>query len=101
MSMGLSALDFEIRSLSMDDNCIELRMVMTWLIYQFEARTYFDLTEAVLNIFLKEYYSMIKLDTDLLNQTKEVYSLHRKAYKELKALHNYNVCLIQYFSGEK
>lgn len=100
-SMALAALDFEIRSLSMENDCLELRMVLKWLYHILESKTHFDLTEAILNIFLREYSSLIKYNPELLNQVKTISSLHKKAYKQLRTLHNYNICLIQYFSGEK
>jgi U3 small nucleolar RNA-associated protein 21 len=98
-SMSPTAIDFEIRSLSLADNCKEVVMMLNFIKNQLVKRTNFELIQATLNVLLKVHVDAISSDDNLLKLTQEIESLQSNTWSNLEDLFHNNLCLINFFAN--
>eukprot|EP01127_Copromyxa_protea_P001324 TRINITY_DN11347_c0_g1_i1.p1 TRINITY_DN11347_c0_g1~~TRINITY_DN11347_c0_g1_i1.p1 ORF type:complete len:891 (+),score=165.54 TRINITY_DN11347_c0_g1_i1:16-2688(+) len=96
-SVSPSAIDYEIRSLSGEDEGEEMELFLLFCKNQLEANTNFELVQAYLNVFYKAHWEFLQTEERLLQLVKEIKDCHKKQWRELLALFDSNLCLLSYF----
>ncbi|KAG9293369.1 hypothetical protein G9A89_007615 [Geosiphon pyriformis] len=97
-SLNPSAIDFEFRSVNLDDNFQNLRLFLTAIESRIASKKDFELCEAYLNHFLKIYGDLIVENPDGLgNQLRSILDTHQKEWSRVEELLHYNSCMIEFF----
>ncbi|KAJ3041212.1 hypothetical protein HDV00_009750 [Rhizophlyctis rosea] len=98
-TLGPAALDFEIRSLSLENDLSDFRCFVQALQQRLEERTDFELVEAYLNAFLKIHGDVL-INASTESGMKEVFEKflkeHRKTWSRLEELFQYGLCLVDF-----
>jgi len=97
--MSPSAIDFEIRALSYNNNFEELKLILTFIRNQMAQKKNFDLYEALLNITLKLHMDIIPTQEVLVNLCSEIENIQNQSWSELLELMDHSLCLMSFFSN--
>jgi U3 small nucleolar RNA-associated protein 21 len=97
--MSPSAIDFEIRSLSLENDYHELKMIIKFLVTELKANTFFEIVQAVMSVFLKVHADVLAQDEQLVGLSRELKEHQEASWNKLQSLFHQNLCLITYFSN--
>lgn len=97
--MTPSNIDFEIRSLSQENDCTEFKLLMKFVIGAIRTNASFEVIEAVLNVFLKVHGDVIIREPALQELAKEIRQEQTQSWQRLQDLLHQNLCLISFFSN--
>jgi U3 small nucleolar RNA-associated protein 21 len=98
-AMTPSNIDFEIRSLSQEDDCNEFKMVMKFILAAIRTNASFEVIESILNVFLKVHGDVVAREASLQELAKEIRREQSQSWSRLQDLMHQNLCLISYFSN--
>ncbi|RUS31073.1 Utp21 specific WD40 associated putative domain-containing protein [Jimgerdemannia flammicorona] len=94
-SLNPSAIDFEIRSMSLEDDLSELQYFLEALESQLKTRRKFELVQAYLNVFLNVHGDLIVANPGSLQPRLEaILQTHRHEFERLSEQIHYGLCLI-------
>src|ERR1051325_11059919 len=99
-TLNPSAIDFEFRSLSLENNLIDLKYFLDAIEFKLKTKKDFELVQAYLNHFLKIYGDIIMSNRDdeqLYNRLISIIDEHKKEWKRKKKLLNYNLFVLEFF----
>eukprot|EP01126_Amoeba_proteus_P026200 TRINITY_DN2597_c0_g1_i10.p1 TRINITY_DN2597_c0_g1~~TRINITY_DN2597_c0_g1_i10.p1 ORF type:complete len:925 (-),score=181.40 TRINITY_DN2597_c0_g1_i10:62-2836(-) len=96
-TMSPSAIDFELHSLSPQDDGYELKLMLKFFLHQLNTRTNFELLQAFMNVFYKAQWEELQKNLELLGLVQEIAIIHNREWSELCSLFRSNMCLIDYF----
>ncbi|RIA88602.1 Utp21 specific WD40 associated putative domain-containing protein [Glomus cerebriforme] len=99
-TLNPSAIDFELRSLSLENDLIELKYFLDAIEFKLKTKKDFELVQAYLNHFLKIYGDIImsnKDDQQLYNHLISILNEHKKEWKRIEELLQYNLCVLGFF----
>jgi len=96
-AMGPSNIDFEIQSLSLDENSAELSMLqfMKMLHYMMEQQTDFELSQAYLAVFLKWHGTAISENDTLRDYLRKIQKVQTRNWLTLREKLFYNLSVVQ------
>ncbi|KAL1914934.1 uncharacterized protein VTP21DRAFT_7850 [Calcarisporiella thermophila] len=95
-TLNPSAVDFEIRSLSIDDNMKELRLFLRAITSLLSTHRDFELIETYLSVFLKVHGDLIARNyEEFASLVRELIDA-RKGSKRLDDMFAYTLCLLQF-----
>jgi U3 small nucleolar RNA-associated protein 21 len=97
--MTPSAIDFEIRALSLENDYHELKVIMKFLLTQLKANSFFEIAQAVMAVFLKAHAEVLAQDEALVTMVNELKEQQQACWSRLQTLFHQNLCLITYFSN--
>ncbi|KAJ3294723.1 hypothetical protein HK104_003329 [Borealophlyctis nickersoniae] len=98
-SLSPAAIDFEIRSLSLENNLANLRYFVAALQEQLETRKGFELVQAYLNVFLKIHGDVIvnsSADSGLEASLSQFLEEHVQTWTRLEEMFQYGLCLVDF-----
>lgn len=98
-AMGPSNIDFEIQSLSLDENSADLSMLqfMKMLHYMMEQQTDFELSQAYLAVFLKWHGTAISENGTLRDYLRLIQKAQTRNWLTLREKLFYNLSVVQSF----
>lgn len=96
-AMGPSNIDFEIQSLSLDENSAESSMLqfMKMLHYMMEQQTDFELSQAYLAVFLKWHGTAISENDTLRDYLRKIQKVQTRNWLTLREKLFYNLSVVQ------
>jgi U3 small nucleolar RNA-associated protein 21 len=97
--MSPAAIDFEIRSLSLENNFQELKSVLRMIQCELLSGKNFELIEAVLKVLLQVHRETLSQSTELSAFLTEIKAAHEKLWSKLQKLYHNNICLLSFFSN--
>ena len=74
-------------------------MVLEWMTAELQARTNFELVQAVLNRVLQTHSDTIVARSAVATKLGELHDAQREAWEGLHGLMQKSLCLVQFFSG--
>ncbi|XP_029158137.1 WD repeat-containing protein 36 [Nylanderia fulva] len=97
-AMNPNDIDFEIQSLSLDENSAELSMLqfMKMLHYVMERQNDFELSQAYLAVFLKWHGTAISENETLQDYLRQIQEAQMKNWKILREKLFYNLSVVQH-----
>lgn len=100
-SMGPSAIDTEIRSLSPDlgGDLLMMRQFLEFLESQLATRRDFEVTEAYMALFLKIHGSVVANKPELTAVATRLKERHSESWTQLQELLNHSSCLVGYLKS--
>ena len=100
-SMGPSAIDIELRSLSIEmGGSIEiLNKFLQFILFLLSTRNNFELANAYLGLMLKIHGDIISTDEELINQLEKIKEMQLLAWDSLKLSLNKNLCIVSYLKS--
>ncbi|CAG8563436.1 14007_t:CDS:10 [Funneliformis caledonium] len=99
-TLNPSAIDFELRSLSLENNLIELNYFLEAIEFKLKTKKDFELAQAYLNHFLKIYGDIILSNNhneQLSNHLITILNEHKKEWNRIEELLHYNLCVLGFF----
>jgi hypothetical protein len=99
-TLNPSAIDFELRSLSLENNLLDLKYFLNAIEFKLKTKKDFELVQAYLNHFLKIYGDIILSNNDdqqLYNHLTSILNEHKKEWKRIEELLHYNLCVLGFF----
>ncbi|RIB16195.1 Utp21 specific WD40 associated putative domain-containing protein [Gigaspora rosea] len=97
-TLNPSAIDFELRTLSLDNNFEDLRVFLDAIKSRLKSKKDFELVQAYLNHFLKIYGDIISGNHELLGSNIEsILNEHKKEWSRIDELLHYNNCILEFF----
>ncbi|CAG8520768.1 16389_t:CDS:10 [Dentiscutata erythropus] len=97
-TLNPSAIDFELRTLSLDNNFEDLRFFLDAIKSRLKSKKDFELVQAYLNHFLKIYGDIIAGNYELLGSNLEsILNEHKKEWSRIDELLHYNNCILEFF----
>lgn len=99
-TLNPSAIDFELRSLSLENNLSDLKYFLEAIEFKLKTKKDFELVQAYLNHFLKIYGDIIMSNRDdeqLYNHLISILNEHKKEWKRIEELSHYNLCVLGFF----
>ncbi|CAG8647186.1 26118_t:CDS:10 [Gigaspora margarita] len=97
-TLNPSAIDFELRTLSLDNNFEDLRVFLDAIKSRLKSKKDFELVQAYLNHFLKIYGDIISGNYELLGSNLEsILNEHKKEWSRIDELLHYNNCILEFF----
>ncbi|RGB38492.1 Utp21 specific WD40 associated putative domain-containing protein [Rhizophagus diaphanus] len=99
-TLNPSAIDFELRSLSLENNFLDLKYFLNAIEFKLKTKKDFELVQAYLNHFLKIYGDIILSNNDdqqLYNHLTSILNEHKKEWKRIEELLHYNLCVLGFF----
>jgi U3 small nucleolar RNA-associated protein 21 len=101
-NMSPSAIDFEITSLSVENNYAEFALVLRFVLDQLQRNVNYEMAQAILNLLLKHQGGAIAIATED-EQIKSLFDAievaQNSSWERLQSLFHSNLCLITYFSN--
>jgi hypothetical protein len=100
--MGPSAIDAELRSISMCETSLRVNLIQNFLnfiLYLLTTKNNFELTNAYLALTLKLHGDQITNSEDLSTSLEQIRELHSLAWLGLKMSLNKNLCLVSYLKS--
>lgn len=102
-TMSPSAIDFEMTSLSMDNNFAEFTLVLRFVLDQLQRNVNYEMAQALLNVFLKHQgdvlASALEDDKELETLFSAIQSAQSAGWSRLQTLFHSNLCLVSFFSN--
>jgi len=93
-SLNPSAIDFEIRSLSLENDQAHLQCFLEALEWQLKTRREFELVQTYLNVFLNVHSDVIINSGPLRPRLEALLQTHRIEFERLSEQIHYGLCLI-------
>ncbi|EGD76204.1 hypothetical protein PTSG_00909 [Salpingoeca rosetta] len=106
-TMGITAIETEIRSLSADnvggdsDDPVQFLAMLNFFRFLLTARKNFELCQAYLHLFLTVHTADIARFPQLEPVVAEVQRLHRSTWTELDGMFQHALCMITYFKNPR
>jgi U3 small nucleolar RNA-associated protein 21 len=101
--MSPSAIDFEMSSLSVENNFAEFTLVLRFILDQFQRNTNFEMVQALLNVFIKHQGESLAValeeDAEIKTLFDAIQVSQTAGSDRLQALFHSNLCLINFFSN--
>lgn len=98
-----SAIDFEIRSLSLTHHYQEFKLFLNFILYLMQKRCNYEIAESLLNVFLKVHGSIV---IEVLEDEKELQDIFNELaakqsnnWDRLQSLFDNSLCLLTYFNN--
>ncbi|KAJ3049083.1 hypothetical protein HK097_009887 [Rhizophlyctis rosea] len=98
-TLGPAAMDFEIRSMSLENEMSDFRSFVKALQQRLEERVDFEVVEAYLNAFLKIHGDVLvnaSVESGIKELFEEFLKEHKKTWSRLEELFQYGLCLIDF-----
>ncbi|CAG8567238.1 8534_t:CDS:10 [Acaulospora morrowiae] len=97
-TMNPPAIDFELRSFSLNNDFEDLKYFLDAIRSRIESRKDFELVQVYLNRFLKIYGDIIVNNPEhFRNHLEEILSKHTKEWARVEELIHYNNCVLSFF----
>ncbi|CAG8566492.1 3528_t:CDS:10 [Paraglomus brasilianum] len=91
-------IDFELRSLSMEDDFADLRMFLEAIQSRLKTKKDFELVQSYLNHFLKIHGDVVIANFSVLGDPiRAILTEHKKEWHRIEELLHYNLCLLDFF----
>lgn len=101
--MTPSAIDFEMNSLSVENNWVEFVLVLRFILDQLQRNINYEMAQALLNVMLKHQGDAIAIAMESDEQIKALFEqieiAQRAGWDRLQGLFHSNLCLLGYFSN--
>jgi len=97
--MSPSSIDFEIRTLSYDNNLEDLKLILRFIKNELLTKQNFDVIQSILNIFLKLHMEIIPNNSELMELCNEIEDIQNKTWIDLQDMMNNSLCLLSYFTN--
>ncbi|PIA17099.1 YVTN repeat-like/Quino protein amine dehydrogenase [Coemansia reversa NRRL 1564] len=102
MKLNPSAIDFEIRTLPVDDDLRAIKAFIRATIAQLHSKRNFELTQAYLQVFLNVFGDIIRENAaELENILKELRKESRAQWNTVDGLIRYSACMVEFMRGSK
>lgn len=99
MGMGPSALDLEIRSLSLENDVEQLRYFLQFVAAQLQDRKHFELVQSYMHLFLTVHGEMIAASPHLLDVVKTVTDAQNLSWIHIEGLFQHSLCVLSFLRG--
>ena len=91
-------IDFELRSLSMEDDFADLRMFLDAIQSRLKTKKDFELVQSYMNHFLKIHGDVVIANFSVLGDPiRAILTEHKKEWHRIEELLHYNLCLLDFF----
>ena len=97
--MGMSAIDLEIRSLSVEDDCAQLEQFLRFSIATLQSRQHFELIQAYTHLFLSVHGESIVLCPRLMAVLKELIAEQELSWVHVEGLFQHSLCVLNFLRG--
>lgn len=101
--MSPSAIDFEMNSLSVENNFAEFALVLRFVLDQLQRNINYEMAQALLNVMLKHQGEALATAIEEDAQIKQLYEqievAQHAGWERLQSLFHSNLCLLGYFSN--
>ena len=101
--MSPSAIDFEMNSLSVENDWAEFALVLRFILDQLQRNINYEMAQALLNVLLKHQGDTIAAAMENDTQIKQLFDqievAQRAGWDRLQGLFHSNLCLLSYFSN--
>ena len=99
MGMGPSALDLEIRSLSLENDVEQLRYFLQFVSAQLQERSQFELVQSYMHLFLNVHGETIAASPHLLDIIKTVTDAQNLSWIHIEGLFQHSLCVLSFLRG--
>lgn len=101
--MSPSAIDFEMNSLSVENDFAEFALVFRFILDQFQRNINYEMAQALLNVMIKHQGEVISTaiadDEQIKKLFAEIEVAQNASWERLQSLFHSNLCLVGYFSN--
>lgn len=101
--MSPSAIDFEMNSLSVENDFAEFALVFRFILDQFQRNINYEMAQALLNVMIKHQGEVISTaiaeDGQIKRLFEEIEVAQNASWERLQSLFHSNLCLVGYFSN--
>ncbi|ORY08146.1 Utp21-domain-containing protein [Basidiobolus meristosporus CBS 931.73] len=96
-TLNPSGIDFELRSLSLENNFAEMLNFLEAMENRLKSRKDFELVQAYLNVFMKIHGDIIVNNpTEFIPVLQRLLGEHRQEWERVEGLLHYSLCLIDF-----
>eukprot|EP00040_Diaphanoeca_grandis_P002848 m.22878 g.22878 ORF g.22878 m.22878 type:complete len:897 (+) comp13988_c0_seq1:127-2817(+) len=98
-AMGLSELDLEIRSLSVENDGEQLWQFLDFLKFQLAAKKDFELTQAYLSLFIQSHGEILSASESFAPLIQQTLKEQVLCWTHLEALFQHSLCAVNFLKG--
>lgn len=102
-TMSPSAIDFEMNTLSVDNQLAEFTLVLRFILDQLQRNVNYEMAQALLNVLLKHQGEVIATaledDKEIAELFEAIQSAQAAGWSRLQSLFHSNLCLVSFFSN--
>jgi len=98
-AMGISAINLEIRSLSLDPEAGQLKQFLDFLIAQLKLRQNFELVQSYMHLFLKVHGDVIATSPALIDSLQEAVASQELSWVHIEGLFQHSLCVLGFLRG--
>eukprot|EP00041_Stephanoeca_diplocostata_P026608 m.720409 g.720409 ORF g.720409 m.720409 type:complete len:924 (-) comp23004_c1_seq1:188-2959(-) len=98
-SLAPSTIDLEMRSLSLLDDCVQLRRFLEFLRAMLERKQDFEVTQSYLHLFLKVHGDTCGAMPHLSDDIQATLDQQEECWLRLEGLFQHSLCAVNFFKG--